>query len=372
MKFQRKRVAIIFYDNWLPYSPTVLNLYDQLSEHVDVVIFNQLSAKRRYRGDIGDRAVVDLDGVRTTLVDKMVYVFNRVLRRGAASESYARFLQARRLRRALSGFRPDRVIAVDANALKAVQEATGTCVDFMSLEFNGEREWKNINKERIGAVLIESETRYRYLFGDVAKERYILPNSPVFHPTEKPETRPDELIYCGTTIGYHGVYSCLRLLRTYPQFFLTIKGTVLTEFNDDIMKHYPELVEAGRLRFDTDYVSMAELDRYLSRFRIGLCLYDRRFNHKNDFHLREINSGKMYRYFSSGVPVVANNLPGLNAVRQFQAGVLVEELTPDALFHAINTIEMNYDRYVANCFTAARHFSFDTYARPYVDQVVSA
>jgi len=372
MKLQRKKVAILFYDNWLPFAPTVLNLYDQLSKHVDVVIFNQLSAKRRYRGDTGDRTVVDLDGVQTTLGDKILYVLNRALRRGAATNSYARFLQARRLRRALSGFRPDRIIAVDAIALKALQEATGTRADFMSLEFNGERDWKDIDKERIGAVLIESEARYRYLFGDVTKETYILPNSPVFHPIDKPETRPDELVYCGTTIGYHGVYSCLRLLRTYPQFCLTIKGTVLTEFNDHIVKHYPELVEDRRLLFDTDYSSMEELDRYLSRFRIGLCLYDRRFYHKNDFHLREINSGKMYRYFASGVPVVANNLPGLNAVRQFQAGVVVEELTPDALFQAINTIEMNYDRYVANCFTAARHFSFDTYARPYVDQLVSA
>lgn len=362
----RKRVAIVFFDSWLPYSPTTLNYYDQLHREFEVAIIHRSSGNPRYAVDLGGRVVIDLRMVATRLTDKIKYMLSRLTDAPRCRCSYADFLESQRLGRALAGFRADHVVAIDTAALRSVQRAWGGTPHLLSLEIKTSLEWQCIDKQRVNAVLVDSKERYKEFLGDVGRKTFVVPNAPAFEAIEKPDTDPRDLLYCGNPLDRFGIYSYLHFLLFYPDYFLTIKGPLHKAFQENAAMFFPQLLQQGRLRLDAEYVEEKCINRYLSRFRIGFCIYDLRFAQQRIAHYKLVNSQKMYRYFASGVPVIANNLPGLKAVRDFQAGVMVAELTPRAIFQAISEIERNYDSYVANCLHAAQQFSFDVSVRPFL------
>jgi len=360
-----KRVAILFFDNWLPYSPTTLNLYDQLRERFQVTIFLP-SKKHGTTENLGTRNVVYLNEKSSSILDIVSFLVYRIVTRGSRL-GYEVYLRTRRLKKALTSFAPDHVIAVDHAALLLAANAWKGKLHLLSLEIDDPEPTRALAKH-LNSVLIESDIRLRYLFGETQTPTvFLLPNAPVFKPLEKPHTLPEHLVFCGTTLARFGLYSCLRFLSHYPGYTLTIKGNILKQFNDNALMVFQELFDDGRVKLDPEYMFDDELNVFLSHFRIGFSLYDLRYSHKQDFHYRHVQSGKMYRYFSCGVPVIANNLPGLSPVQEFGAGVLIDRMTPEAIYEAIQSIEADYDSYVKNCFTAARHFDFKKYAGPVID-----
>ena len=69
--------------------------------------------------------------------------------------------------------------------------------------------------------------------------------------------------------------------------------------------------------------------------------------------------------------MIGIDIPGLQCVRDFNAGILIQNLEPESIAMALTEIEKDYEAYVENCFKAAEHFSFDKAVAPLVNDLRS-
>jgi glycosyltransferase involved in cell wall biosynthesis len=364
----KKRVAIVFTDWYLAYSPTTVGLYDALDAEYEVTIF-VLAQEKEFERNL-NRRVVRVDESRNGratgvhgAVEKARREYARIFRpsdliNAVSASHYDDFLD---FRRALSGYRPDEVIAVDFRALVIAQRTfPRKAVTFVSLEIRDDDPYRALLDPRfIARVVTQSPDRYEHLFPKKDRSVFYVPNAPIYRPLKKPTTTADDLVFCGSAAEGFGIYSCLKFLTSYPSYRLTIKGAVPEGVRQNIDIIFPELMKAGRLRIDSSFDEVEDLLRTLSHFRIGFCFYDFRYKYIDTFNYYTAPSGKLFNYFASGVPVVGINIPGLRSVRDFSAGVLIDRLDPRDIAAAIMEIETGYEGYVSNCLRAAETFSFD-------------
>lgn len=366
---KRKHICILYPYGYLPYSPTVINLYDQLASRFRVTIV--CSNRELDNADaLGERNICRVSYDREALYKAARSVL-RVLRvlgmvTPGSGMSLEEFLRLKSLKRSLDNLDPDEIIAVDIPMLWTAQRASRRPIHFLSLELRKTGDFVNVDTNRVASVLIESPERLRYVFGERDVRAFFVPVSPVYVNLSKPPTAPGSLLYFGSATGPFGLYSCLHFLSHNPGFVLTIRGIVKPQTFENIVMSYPELLDEGRLTIEREYIAEEKVLEYISGFRIGLCFYDTRFEEAANFHFRNVNSQKVYRYLAGGVPVVANRLEGLKAVEEYEAGILVDDMSPASIRSAIDRIEQDYDRYVGNCFRAAEHFSFDRHLQPFV------
>ena len=107
---------------------------------------------------------------------------------------------------------------------------------------------------------------------------------------------------------------------------------------------------------------------YLESFDVGLCLYN---VDNSDFNYQSVPSGKLFNYFSVGLPVVASDLIGLRPLREYAAGVVLEGNSPGHISRAVDEICRNYASYSAGAAPAGNHFSFDRMSKTYVDSITA-
>lgn len=374
-----KRVAIVFTDMWLAYSPTTLGIYDSLKKHGVVVAILTVTQNATFARDLGRNVVmVDKESIPLRRVRNLVYRIKRRAVRLAGIKAarlnrlvgdYSQFLM---FNKALRRFAPDEIIAVDLRALAIVQHSLPQVpVNLVSLEIPepGEQE-DQVAEQRISRVIIQSQARLEYLFNGAKPRTFFVQNAPTFRRFALETSNRKGLVFCGTACEGFGILSCLKFLSVSPEYHLTVKGAVFPNIQQYIEVIFPELLSEERLKIDTSYLEMDALAEFLKAFKIGFCFYDTRFGFYDRFNYHTIPSGKMFTYFASGVPVICNNLPGLRVVEEFGAGVLIKDLDPGSILSAIQKIEANYDHYAQNCLKAAAHFSFKEALQPFIDELL--
>lgn len=341
---------LVFPDDWISYSPTVLNLLTLLQAQgiqTSVIAFD---------GEFAVNGLVGAEG--------LIRIHPRLKRWLARLRVY----DAYRLRRLVHRIRKepahDHYIGVDSVGALALQAAGIPRLDFLSLEVRRDASFRRLDQSRIRRVVIQSPERYAYLFGDKGPSRVLIQNSPLMDTPAAPRrlhSRP-RMVFLGNAIPSHGIFECIDFVSSAPDLTLEVCGLV----SDRIAQYIASSPGAGRITVRTQYVPQADIRSYLSGFDIGICLY----NVDNaDFNYQSVPSGKLFNYFSVGLPVVASNLLGLQPVRDFRAGVVVESNSRADIARAVEQICADYASFSRGAAEAGNHFSFDRMARPYVESI---
>lgn len=344
-----KTVLIVFPDDWLSYSPTILNLVTlMLKRGFGVRVLTVRSSYPIFGVEAGV-SYIDIDRrIKRALGWFRLYDLYRTLRIAA------------RLRREP---RHDYYIAVDSLGALCVQLAGLQCYDFLSLEARRDTALWLLDRRFIRCVLIQSPERYGFLFGGESLSRHIIQNAPILNSpavAQRPPIGPIRLVYFGNAIRPHGIIECIDLVAQDPDVTLEICGVIA----DDVKDHATRPPACDRIRIRRDYIDQAGVREYLSGFDVGLCLYNVA---DTDFNYQTIPSGKLFNYYSAGLPVIGSNLVGLRSVVEFGAGVLVDSNTVPALRSALARIRVNYVKYSEGSVAASSYFEFGRMSKPYLE-----
>jgi len=372
----KKTLTILFGSPHLSYSPTVIGLYDLLSPHFDVTII--APSPSLFDGQaLPNRKVVYspkiASGVKR-VSSRIRFEILSLLRQDIAllkkAVGHHSFLgEYEFIRDYLARENPDVVIAVDFRNLYYTQ-LLARKAEFLSLEIiPDDKFYANCNLQNVNSVIIQTEERRQHLFNGKQLKSFIIQNAPVFTPPVRKYDR-NGLVYCGTAWDAFGFYHYLEFLKSYPEYTLTVKGAVLKDDSVRIQTDYRELLSSRRLVIDDGYLDDAEVVEYLRRFRIGFCFYNFDIDWVNTFNYQSAPSGKLFKYFAAGVPVVGVDAPGLSPVRDFDCGVLIKDLGPASIRVAIDRIESDFEYYSRNCLKAAAHYSLDKTVQPFLDYLL--
>jgi len=263
----------------------------------------------------------------------------------------------------------DILIGVDNLGLAAALECTPKA-HFLSLEISRNALFNRLDWGRGASVAIQTQERLNYPFPDRKPDNvFILPNSPrmsVGPQGCKPQDSYGmfNTVLLGNLIPSHGLYICIDAVAAMDKVVLTLKGNLSDNVRYDIELRYGSLLSSNRLLVDSSYTAQDGLIPYLSRFDAGFCFYD--FDQlKKDFNYQSSPSGKMYAYIAAGVPTIGLDIVGLRPIREFDAGILLQEYSPTKICEAIDTLRQGHARYRRGCFQAARAFDFDSHAKLY-------
>lgn len=374
---KRKKIIILFPLEHIAFSPTTLGIYDALSSYFDVTIYCPVPKKIRSE-NLGKRDVqyfiLDTSKLRKIkalplfFLNKIKAIFNSAAVLGNLPlYDFVRFLE---YRKALKQHRDvyDEVIAVDMTFLYLAQSFYKNA-SFVSLELTSAELplLKAVDKNFIKSVVVQTKERYAFLFGEEKHTTFFVQNAPVFTSIPDVPKKNNTLLFNGTASPWFGLYPVLRFIKTYPQFSLTFKGSILPDIKQQIITDHAKLIEDKIIEFNEEYMESKEMLNFLAQYEIGFCFYDLSIPEINTFNYRTAPSGKMFAYLAAGVPVVANNLEGLKVVEDFEAGILINDFEPVTIFNAINTIKNKYDFYKSNCYKAAQHYSYDKNVAPFVE-----
>lgn len=349
---RRKTCLLVFPDDYIAYSPTVLNLLTLLREggvETKVIAFES---------DFPINGLVASAG--------LIRVHSRLKQALTRLGLYASYKLRRLVAKVLEEPACDHYIGVDSIGSLSLQLAGIARFDFLSLEVHRDAFFERIDLARIRCVVIQSTQRYAHLFPDNGPARFLVQNAPVMESPAKPRTLhgPPKLVYLGNAIPSHGIIECVALVATAPDLTLEVCGPVPRR----IAKFIALSPGAGRIHVRTQYVEQADMRRYLDAFDIGICLYN---VENSDFNYQSVPSGKLFNYFSVGLPVVASDLVGLRPVQDFAAGVVIESNAMTAIERAVEQICGDYSSFSSGAARAGNHFSFQRMAKPYVDSIVA-
>jgi glycosyltransferase involved in cell wall biosynthesis len=358
-----KRVAIVFPDAHLAYSPTVLGLQQALGAVVPTEI---IAFRNRQFPDVDKPFVTYLP---IPFIFRKIYGGVNRFSRSAGRRVHC-FLMKGAVRKYIRRAHFDELICVDPVAVWMVQGCAKARVHLLSLELtaNTENYIGKIRLESIHSIIIQSPQRLQHLAAGFRGQVFYLQNAPAFNKEalNKEQCPAGNLLFAGTASARFGLFQALDFLRAYPGYSLFLQGKIPQPEKEKIMNEYADLVQSEKLILGGKYLEQAELLKLAARFRIGFCFYDLSYPEINNINYLTAPSGKMFLYFAAGVPVVGINVPGLQPVVDFNAGALIDDMNPVSIKAAIESIESRYPEMVEGCFHAAAHFSFDQAIAPVV------
>ncbi|HYR42234.1 MAG TPA: hypothetical protein VER98_04370 [Terriglobia bacterium] len=355
-----KRAVIVFTDEWLPYSPTVLNLLSCLKAkgyltRVLTVRSGVFQNFERFEGDV--------DSFRIPL--SIQWVLGKLrLYRLAKFLPFALF-HGRAIRRA------DLCFSVDSLAF-LVSRLFHKRPYYVSLEAERNMWFRLARRLGIRHVLIQTKERFDFLFRDSPRPPvcWILPNSPILEAFARCPGRDHDLIYFGYVTTSHGVESCIGALQCLPDSYrLTLKGPIREDYLDVLKTKYRALFDSARLKFDAPYLAPEDVIPYLSRFGAGFCFYDFNIIARNDFNYVSCPSGKLYSYLAAGVPVIGSDILGLRVVRERNCGFLLQEPTSQAIAEVVRMIEADQSGFRQRCLEAANDFDFKRHFDDFLEKI---
>lgn len=346
-----KKFLVVFPCDTLSYSPTMLNMIEMLSEcgNVDLLTF-------------WDKRV---ESVGRKLPCRIFYIRIPSLMRRLLQRVFGFYcwLKAFLLYAGLKWHRDeyDLIFAVDSLGYFVTSKVYKRRVIYVSLEIYDDI-WLALTK-RIGVdmLLIQSQARKQFLFGDDPISYRILPNSSREMPTPPAkEQRGFRLIYMGAIYPVHGVEFCIEALNVLPErFSLTLKGVVSARYKNILRQKYGALMETGRLSIDDTYVPQDSVVDYLRSFDAGLCLYDIEGKLSGNFNYISCPSGKMYSYFAAGLPVIGQDILGLQDVADHDAGILIARTSPQDIAEAVLEVFSDYGRFAKGALSAGEALCFE-------------
>ena len=362
-----KKVTILFPDEHLPYSPSVLNLQKNLSKEFDTTIVG--FSNRQFK-KLQQPFIKYLD---VPFIQKKIYgLINRF------SKKYGREILAHikkgLVQKNFNYFKVEHVIVTDLIGLWLVEKMPINKLHLLSLEltWNTFNFSKKVDFTRVTSIIIQSPERLKYLASGFKNKVFFIQNAPS-EPSFKRviETAKTDLIFTGTALEKFGFIACLKFLIQYPEYTLTLQGKLLDAEATIISEHFNQLKVENRLIIESTYLSESELIKKVSNYRIGFCLYDFNFNEINNINYFTAPSGKMFTCFAAGVPLVGINIPGLKPILDFNAGFLIDNLQPSSIKQAVDEIEINYSSMVQGCYNAAEHFNFENAVKPFVNFLIT-
>jgi len=359
----KRCILIIFPDEWLSHSPTILNLVRVLETSFNV---NVLAL------DDGTFRNSDLRDDRFMFIRINKTLAQTLLRRARPIYALVKaLLLVLRLNQLIKNSSIDEVIAVDSVGLWAAQRVFRKC-HFLSLEVKRDLFFSMSDVSRIQSIVIQTRERLNALIERSMTNVFFIQNSPSIDRVNISKNLKQrfsgKLVYLGNIIPNHGIYKILDAINgdTTDQLTLTLKGvTYKNSVKTTILSRYNRLIDQGKVVLDETYTDQANIVKYLTPFSIGFCFYDFNLISKNDFNYLSSPSGKLFNYYAAGVPVIGTDVPGLSSVHEFKTGILIKELTADCILTAIKRINNNYEEFSRNCIRAARHYDFAEAAASY-------
>lgn len=384
-----KRILVLFADEWAAYSPTLQNLVTVLGRdgRFEVSALCVDSGAFRYeslpeppyeRLAVPSRDAVERAAEKRWSMDRAIrdWINARVWPHQAL-DAYT-VAKGRRLVKALIGRDPDHVVAIDPLAM-LLAGVLFRDVSFLSLEVRQTMLLDWLSPSRFAAVVIQNEERRRLLFPRGLRTEEGEP--PVFHVQNShifagrvPRHFSRSLVYFGNIADTHGLRLYPDLLDHLPGWTLTMKGIVSPGVREAIAARWGRHLASGRLRIDEEHIPQDRVVEWLRGFGVGLCVYDiellertvtRSTRHLVE-HFRNCPSGKLFNYYAAGVPVVANDLPGLRSVADHGAGILAPA-DAASMAEAAGRIEADYGRFVDGAYAAAEAWDFARLAAPFLD-----
>jgi glycosyltransferase involved in cell wall biosynthesis len=377
MSVNKENILVLFNGPHLAYSPTTIQLYDELSKKYNVTIIAQ--DPDNYNGQkLNDRNVLyhRYYHVKSRyfylMLFKLLVLFNKDAKyfrqNGLDYKDY--FFRFSFIKKELTRKAYRRIIAIDIKNLFYCS-LLKVKADFLSLELCEHEELLPlVDTSLIGCVIIQSPERYQYLFKNRRFTTFYVQNSPNYKELIIDAGRKG-LIYAGGAYNVLGFYHCLNYIKKYADEKLTVQGALLNEDKKKVQAEYAALLAEDRLVINSVYLDNDDVVDYISKFEIGFCFYnfDEPSIQRNYFNYVSAPSGKMFKYLAAGVPVVASDILGFRFVKEFQCGILIDSLAEDEIRKAVSAIRDNYDFYVENAVKAARHYSFDKALLPYLHYV---
>ena len=367
-------MLIVTANDFLAYQPSVLNLYDFLKPYFDVSIVSfepEFIGRQKVTGR--DIVYLKIPFLLKWLVQKFdfalqlaVKLLNRVFTSLSHEYLYYHQLQYLYLERYLRNIKADELLAVDIPALYVTQRVFGKC-HFFSLElYPGGPFREKINVNEILSVIIQNRERYDWLFPGIRLPVFYIQNAPVFREEMIRSYPRKGFIWAGTIVRQFAVFDCIEFIRNYPSYQLVLKGGAERKTLQHINDHYRDLLQAGRIVVDRSYLAPGDFIDFLAHFKIGFCFYSWDTIRKS-INYQTAPSGKLFMYMAAGVPVIACNIPGFRFIREFRAGVLIDDYRPETILKAAQQIEGDYDNFSRACYEVARHFSFEKNVKPFLD-----
>lgn len=347
------RFLIVFPCDTLAYSPTTLNIAEMLADIGDVDMITLWDARNRSAAE--------------NLKCRFFYVripslARRILQRFLRLYGWLKaLLLLFKLRQHKGHY--DLIFAVDSLGYYVTRRIYSENVVYVSLEIYDDI-WLALTK-KIGVkmLLIQSELRKRFLFGNASVPFKILPNSNRQMPPSKPRAQKGfHLIYMGAIYPVHGVEFCIDALSVLPESFtLTLKGVLSERYRSVLTQKHGVLLASGRLKIDSSYTPQEEVAEYLRAFDAGLCFYDIEGKLRGDFNYISCPSGKMYSYFAAGIPMLGQDVPGLQEVLHYGAGVLIKNLSPDGIAEGFRYLFDDYAQFAEGAMRAGRALCFTSH-----------
>lgn len=344
----KKRVLIVFPDEWLQYSPSVQNLYSCFSESQETKLIYFDNGHFNNEGIVSSFKKIKVGKADAYLSRKTVgYKFYKLCRL-FLSLFFCKLFDRKY----------DIVIAVDSAYVPAKLLFGNTI--YFSLETEKDIYYRLGRRLGIRKMIIQSEERKEFMLGgNTDAEVFYIQNSPILKDRTilKEKSRKDILYMGNIEFGYglEQFIDCVCGLD--DQYSLTLKGIKNVKFYDHLQVKYADMLSGGKLRFDFNYVPQDEVIAYVSGFYIGITGYDLELA-KKSFNYFSSPAGKLFNYYAAGIPVIGINIIGLKSVKDFKAGVLLNEVSPPEIEKAISEIEGNYNEMAHNCLLAAEHFDF--------------
>ncbi len=374
MSSQKENILILFDGPHLAYSPTTIQLYDELSKQYQVQIIAQDA------GDFVGQQLINRNVIYHpyNTVNERKYrklfsylkIVNKRCRdfkkNGLTYRDY--FFKYLLIKKTIRKTKFSRIICID-NVNLYYCSLLGMKVDFLSLELVKDKHLLPLVDRRIiNCVIIQSEERLQHLFPGESFRTFFVQNAPYYREITIPANRR-HLIFAGSANEGFGFYKCLNYLNKYTEEVMVLQGALHEIDQKKIHESYQHLVDEKRLIINSRYIDNEEVVPLIAQYEIGFCFYDFEFPSikQNHFNYYTAPSGKLFKYLAAGVPVVCINISGFKFVADLECGVLIDVLSEDEIRKAVLQIRSDYNRYVENCIRAAKQFSFDNAIQPYLE-----
>lgn len=347
---KEKSILIVFPDEWLQYSPSVLNLYQCCKENHYTKLVYVDNGRFKNEGLVDHYSNIKIGKTAAYFWRKTFgYKFYKVLRLIVTLFFIKLFDR-----------KYDTVIAIDSSGYIVTKLFFKHAIYF-SLETEKDVFYRLSQKMGIETMLIQSKERKEFMVGDDDSVTvFYLQNSPILDDSIQRYKGPKEkrILYMGNIEFGYGLEQFIDSVKDLDNAYtLTLKGIKNEKYFNWLQERYKDIILSGKLNFDFNYVEQSKIIEYVSRFYIGITGYDLDLA-KQSFNYLSSPAGKLFNYYAAGVPVLGIDIIGLKSVKDFNAGVLIEAVTSENISNAIKKIEINYDEHSGNCLKASQEFDF--------------
>jgi len=348
---KEKRILIVFPDEWLQYSPSVLNMYRCCNGlHYTKLLYVD-NGKFKNKGLVENSNCISIGKPAAYVSRKTVgYKFYKIVRL-----IFSLFFIK------LFNKKYDIIIGIDSAGYLSAKLFFKNAIYF-SLETENDSYYKMCRELGIETLIIQSKERKEFMVGNDESIRvYYIQNSPILEEEIKVEPSVKlnkRILYMGNIEFGYGLEQFIDCIKDLGrEYTLTLKGIKNDKFYNFLHQKYKTLIDQGKIIFDFSYVEQSKVIEYVSQFYIGVTGYDLELA-KKSFNYFSSPAGKLFNYYAAGVPVIGIDIIGLKSVKDFNAGVLMDEVSSSKITDAVNEIEKNYSLMSQNCLRASKEFDF--------------